>query len=114
MNDKMRNLISWLEDKKSESIEILDISDKTTFADALLVCTGSGDLHIRAIAEHVLEKAKAAGYHCLGKEGMDAALWVLLDFGDIIVHIFREDRRSFYDLENFWKTLPLNPDRIEP
>jgi ribosome-associated protein len=110
---KTKQIVGWLEDKKAEHVEVLDISDKATFADVLIVSTGSGDLHNRAIAEYVLVKAKAAGYHCLGTEGMEAAQWVLLDLGDVIVHVFREDKRSFYDIENFWKGLPINPDRIE-
>ncbi|PID29973.1 MAG: ribosome silencing factor [Candidatus Cloacimonadota bacterium] len=99
----LKKFIGWADEKKAENIIKLEIAEVSNFADAILVCSGTGDLHVKAIAENILEKAKAEKILLAGKEGFDSGDWILLDFHQIIVHIFREEIREQYDLEGFWK-----------
>ncbi len=91
---------------------LIDLAGKTAFADAMVVATGSSQRHMAAMADHLLERLKAAGVAGLGAEGRGKSDWVLIDAGDVIVHLFKEDVRRFYDLERLWGT-PLPDMRIQ-
>lgn len=91
-----------LDDKKAKDIEIIDISDVSILADYFIICSGTSNTHIRALADELEFKMEEAGYNLLHKEGYDSARWILLDFGDVVVHIFHEEDRSFYSLERLW------------
>ncbi|MCD4828857.1 MAG: ribosome silencing factor [Candidatus Cloacimonetes bacterium] len=106
-------LVQWIMDKKAEDIEQIDVSGKTSYVDELIICTGGSDMHVRAIAEHVLAMAKEQRIHLLGKEGLEGANWVLIDFGDTILHIFREETRLHYSLDELWEKLANRINRIE-
>jgi len=103
----------WVKDKKAENIEEIDVTGKTGYVDIILICTGGSDMHVRAIAENVLAQAKDTGVHLLGKEGLEVGEWVLLDFGDIILHVLREEARSRYSLEELWEKQANSFRRIE-
>lgn len=91
-----------LNDKKAKNIEIIDISDVSVLADYFLICSGTSNTHIRALADELDFKMEETGYNLLHKEGYDSARWILLDFGEVVVHIFHEEDRSFYSLERLW------------
>ncbi|HWR49480.1 MAG TPA: ribosome silencing factor [Bryobacteraceae bacterium] len=89
--------------KKASAIRVLDLREITTFAEYFLVCTGNNQRQIQAIADDVHHELKQDGRIPLGIEGYDKAEWVLLDYGDFLVHVFSEAARKFYDLERLWR-----------
>ena len=91
-----------LEDKKAKDIEIIDISEVSILADYFIICSGTSNTHNRTLADELDQKMAGAGYNMLHKEGYESAKWILLDFGELVVHIFREEDRSFYNLERLW------------
>jgi len=90
-----------LEDKKGEDITLLDISNISVMTDYFVITNGNNDSHVRALMENVEEKMKQAGYEMKQQEGKGGA-WTLMDYGDMIVHIFDKDSRAFYNLERIW------------
>lgn len=103
-------VIDALEDMKAKDITILDVKPLTSVADLMIVVSGTSNRHVKAIADNVREKVKQNGLQPLGVEGEDAAEWVLVDLGDIIVHIMLPDTRRFYDLEKLWSMSPEQQD----
>lgn len=95
--------IGALEDKKAEDIKVIDISEVSVIADYFIIAGGSNRSQIQALCDNVDEKLGRAGYPAKQTEGYDTANWVLLDFGDIIVHIFDKENRLLYDLERIWR-----------
>lgn len=95
--------IEALEDKKAEDIKVIDISEVSVIADYFIIAGGSNASQIQALCDNVDEKLGRAGYHAKQTEGYESANWVLLDFGDIIVHIFDKENRLLYDLERIWR-----------
>lgn len=85
---------------------LLDLSGVASYCDGFLVCTGTNRRHVRAIAEGIVEELREQGRRPVGVEGLDASRWVLLDFGGVIVHVFDEPMRGFYDLEGLWADAP--------
>ncbi|NLL77586.1 MAG: ribosome silencing factor [Clostridiales bacterium] len=101
---KMTNLaIKVLEDKKAEDIRVIDIGEVSILADYFIIASGSNRSQIQALADNVEEQLGRAGLALKQIEGYDNANWVLLDFGDIIVHVFDKENRLFYDLERIWR-----------
>lgn len=94
--------IDALEDKKAEDICVIDISEVSVLADYFIIAGGSNTSQIQAMSDVVDEKLGKAGYPLKQIEGYQNANWVLLDFGDIIVHVFDKENRLFYDLERIW------------
>ena len=92
-----------LEDKKAEDIRVIDISQVSVIADYFIIANGTNKSQIQTLSDTVEEKLGKAGYFMKQKEGFRNANWVLLDFGDIIVHIFDKENRLFYDLERIWR-----------
>ena len=95
--------ISALEDKKAEDIKIIDISELSVIADLFIIAGGSNRSQIQALCDNVEEKLGRAGHPVKQIEGYETANWVLLDFGDVIVHIFDKENRLLYDLERIWR-----------
>ena len=101
---KMAGLaIEALEDKKAEDIRVIDISEVSVLADYFLIASGKNRNQLQALADEVEEKLGRAGYPMKQSEGYDSANWILLDFGDIIIHLFDQENRLFYDLESIWR-----------
>ncbi|WP_455615265.1 ribosome silencing factor [Eisenbergiella sp.] len=98
-----RLAITALEDKKAEDISIIDISEVSVLADYFLIASGSNRSQIQALTDSVEEKLGRAGYNPKQIEGYDTANWILMDYGDIIVHVFDRENRLFYDLERIWR-----------
>ena len=101
--DELKQLaIDALEDVKAEDILVLDVKGKTTVTDWVIVATGSSSRHVRSIANNVAVEAKKAGAPHLGTEGEEDGEWVLVDLGDVIVHVMQKQAREYYDLESLW------------
>lgn len=88
--------------KKAEDIKILDLRKLTTIADFFVICTANSEPQVKAVAGEILEGAKKEGETVWHKEGTNMKAWVLLDFVDVVVHIFLKDTRAFYSLEKLW------------
>ena len=101
-NPLLTSILSHLEDAKAEDIVTIDLNGKAVIADGMVVATGRSNRHVGAIADQLVEKLKSDGRKDLRIEGMPNADWVLVDAGDVIVHIFRPEVRSFYNLEKLW------------
>ena len=110
--DLLHLIETSLADDKAIDVAIIDLTGKTAFADAMVIATGSSQRHIAAMAEHLLERLKAVGLGGLGAEGRGQSDWVLIDAGDVIVHLFKDETRRFYDLERLWGT-PLPDMRVQ-
>lgn len=95
-------VIASLEDDKAEDILVLDLEGKSTIADQMIIASGRSARHVAALAEHVQRKIKDLGGQRARVEGLPNADWVLIDTGDLIVHLFRPEVREFYDLERIW------------
>ena len=91
-----------LEEKKGEAIRVLDISRISVLADYFVITNGTSDSQVTALVDNVEGKMQGAGYALRQQEGSGKASWVLLDYGDVIVHIFDKESRPFYDLERIW------------
>lgn len=101
--DLCKMAISALEDKKADDISVIDISEVSVLADYFLIASGSNRSQIQALCDNVDETLGRAGTPVKQIEGYDSANWILMDFGDIIVHIFDKENRLFYDLERIWR-----------
>lgn len=102
--DELRALIKEaLEDLKANDVVELDVRGKTSVADYIVVASGTSSRHVKAVANNVVVEAKQAGVQPLGVEGEVEAEWVLVDLGDIIVHVMQPQVRAFYDLEGLWR-----------
>ena len=88
--------------KKASQVVLLDVGELTSVADAFLICSGRSNRQVTAIADYVLRSLKKQGRKPLSVEGKNEGHWVLLDYGEVIIHIFYEPLRSFYDLEGLW------------
>jgi ribosome-associated protein len=95
-------ILAQLEDAKAEQVVTITLDDKTAVADAMVVASGRSNRHVGAIADQLVQKLKEKGYRDLRVEGMPQCDWVLVDAGDVVVHIFRPEVRSFYNLEKLW------------
>ena len=98
-----RIAIDALEDKKAEDIKIIDISEVSVLADYFIIASGTNRSQIQAMVDNVDEKLYKAGYERKQLEGYDTANWILADYKDIIVHVFDNENRLFYDLERIWR-----------
>ncbi|MCH5269869.1 MAG: ribosome silencing factor [Lachnospiraceae bacterium] len=95
--------IAALEDKKAEDIRIIDISEVSVMADFFIIANGSNRSQIQAMADNVEEELGRAGYVLRQVEGYNTANWILMDFGDLIIHVFDKENRLFYNLERIWR-----------
>ena len=93
-------------DKKAFQIVGLEVGELTSYTDSLLICSGASDRQVAAIAGEVQRQLKDAGRRPLHVEGESHADWVLLDYGDFVVHVFTEERRTYYGLDNLWGDAP--------
>ena len=91
-----------LEEKKGEDICIIDISGISPLADYFIITNGSSDSQVKALVDNVEEKMHKAGYSQIQREGLQSGNWVLLDYGDVVVHVFDKENREFYHLERIW------------
>ena len=107
--EKCELITSAADDLKAERIEVLDVRDKTSVADYFIVCTGTSDRHVQSIAEKVEEKLLEYKIKPIRSDG-ERTGWMLQDFGDVFLHVMREEQRQFYDLESLWKSTQPDPN----
>ncbi len=116
MNTKETALmaVNALEDKKAEDVRIIDISEISTIADYFIIADGSNKSQIQAMADNVSEVLGRAGVTLRQMEGYQNANWILMDFQDVIIHIFDRENRLFYDLERIWRDgVPTDKEALE-
>jgi ribosome-associated protein len=102
----VRRLAEAAAQKKARDLVALDVHELTSFADAFLLATGTSDRHVRSVADAMLETTEKMGRSPLGVEGYDEGRWVLIDLNEVVVHIFQEEVREYYDLERLWNDAP--------
>jgi ribosome-associated protein len=95
-----------VEDKKAEDIVVLNMEGISLLADYFIICTGNSDRQVQAIARAVIEESHEAGNEVKSIEGFDSARWILVDIGDVVVHVFHKDERDYYNLERLWREAP--------
>ncbi|HKG57030.1 MAG TPA: ribosome silencing factor [Candidatus Limnocylindrales bacterium] len=100
--DVARRVAELAEDKKAADIVVLDLTGLTTVADYFVICSGGSERQLAAIADGIVEALRAEGMRPIGREGIPASHWVLIDFGSVIVHVFTPPERDFYGLEKHW------------
>ena len=98
----LQHVLHWLDEAKAEGVVTVDLKGKSSIGDFMVIASGGSDRHVGAIAEQLQRKLKEAGRGRVRTEGLEACDWVLVDTGDIIVHIFRPEVREFYNLERMW------------
>lgn len=98
----MSAIIETLEDDKAEELTLIDLEGKSSIADHMIIASGRSQRHVSALADHLTRRLKEEGLGRVRVEGLPNADWVLIDTGDIVVHLFRPEVRSFYNLERIW------------
>lgn len=99
-----KQIVHWLDEAKADEIVTIDLAGKTSIGDFMIIASGRTDRHVGAIADKIQQQLKDGGYGRARIEGNDTCDWVLIDTGDIIVHLFRPEVRDFYNLERMWST----------
>jgi len=95
-------VVNSLEDDKAQAISVIDLAGKSTLADYMVIASGTSARHLSAMSDHLVERLKAGGATKAVVDGKDQGDWVLIDAGDVIVHLFRPEVREFYNLEKLW------------
>ncbi|HEX2253358.1 MAG TPA: ribosome silencing factor [Thermoanaerobaculia bacterium] len=109
---RVREAVTAADDRKAVELKVLDLAKVTDFTDYFLICSGTSDRQVQAIADAVDERLRAEKVRPLHREGMSTGHWVLLDYGDFIVHVFDEETRRFYGLERLWSDAPEVTERF--
>ncbi len=108
--ENIRNLaMSSLDADKAQDIQVIDLRGQSSLADFMVVATGTSSRHVYALADKLAERLSKTGLSDINIEGQKTSDWVVVDAGDVIIHIFREEVRSFYALEKMWRN-PTHPD----
>ena len=108
----LETVLASLEDSKAENIVSIDIQGKSVLGDYMVIASGRSHRHVAAVADHLIKALKDAGFGNARVEGLAGADWVLIDSGDIIVHVFRPEVRDFYNLEKMWQTPDLAEETL--
>ena len=108
----LKTVLASLEDSKAEDIVSLNISGKSALADFMVVVSGRSNRHVTAICEHLLKDFKDAGFGNARVEGLETGDWVLIDTGDVIVHVFRPEIREFYGIERMWSAPEVSEETL--
>ncbi len=107
--EKAQLIVEIADSKMARDMTLLDLRGLTMMTDYFFICSGSSSTHIRTIVDSVVEGMKHEGMGGIRVEGYDAALWVLMDYGDVVVHVMEPEQREYYDLEKFWEDAPVVP-----
>ncbi|MFM2486321.1 ribosome silencing factor [Celerinatantimonas yamalensis] len=103
-------VVDKIEDMKGRDVAVLDVHQQSTITDHMVVCSGNSKRHVQSIAQNILNEAKLAHLTVIGSEGGDAGEWVLVDLGDVVIHVMQDESRDFYQLEKLWK--PQTESRV--
>lgn len=109
LEDKLHLIAEAALDRKAQDLLVLDVRGLVTYTDYLIVCSGNTDRQVRAIAENVQAEMAEIGYRPLGVEGKSQANWMIIDYGDYVVHVFHTEARETYNLEKLWSDAPRLP-----
>ncbi len=104
--DLTDHIIRVLDATKAKDLTVIKVSDRTSIADVMIIVTGTSERHVSSLATEVVDKVKAVGVQPLGVEGQMKSDWVLVDLGDVIVHVMTQKSRDFYELEKLWSVRP--------
>ena len=107
-------VIAALEDVKAQDIVSINVREKTSVTDFMVIASGTSNRHVKSLVDNVLEKVKEKGVRPLGSEGLDTGEWALLDLGDVVVHVMLPTARQFYDLERLWQGAELSRAQHSP
>ena len=110
-DDVVQAVKASLDHDKADGVVVIDLAGKTTIADCMIVASGTSKRHIAAMADHILARVKELGATWVAVEGIGHCDWVLIDIGDVLVHLFRPEIREFYALERLWGAPSLISDR---
>ncbi len=99
-------VVAALEDLKAQDVHVIDVRGKTSVTDVMVIASGSSNRHVKALADQVIEAARRHGLRPLGVEGEEVAEWILVDLGDVVVHVMLPRVRDFYNLEKLWAVAP--------
>src|SRR5690606_38179798 len=108
----LETVLASLDDSKAEDIVSIDIQGKSSLGDYMVVASGRSHRHVSAVADHLIKALKDAGFGLPRVEGLGNADWVLIDSGDIIVHVFRPEVREFYNIEKMWQAPDLEDETL--
>lgn len=111
--EKIDHMVEWLSDKKGKAILALDLSGENSLSEAMIIATASSVRHGQGLADHLLQEAGKIRYEFLRVEGRSVGQWILLDFNDVIVHIFQRDSRELFRLEDLWPAAGILADTRE-
>ena len=103
MENTLKTVVKALDDKKAVDLCVLKIDEITSLADHFVICSGTSTTHVKTLADECEVATDKIGYKVRSREGMDSGSWILLDYGDLIVHIYNKDIRNYYSLEKLWK-----------
>ncbi len=104
-SSKMVEIITAaMEDRKSKNVEVINVTEATIVTDYFVIASGTSTTHLRGIADEVIEKMEQAGINAAHLEGYETAQWICIDFTDVVVHIFLQSEREFYNIERLWRT----------
>ncbi|VUD53164.1 Ribosomal silencing factor RsfS [Thalassocella blandensis] len=101
-----QTIITAIEDLKGQDLKVLDVTELSDVMDNLVIVTGTSNRHVKSVANNVIEECKKQGLQAIGVEGMEAGEWVLVDYGDTVVHVMLQATRDFYGLEKLWYMEP--------
>ncbi len=101
--EKVEIIREAMEELKAVDVNVLHVTEKTQLTDYMVVCSGTSNIHIRSIADRIIERMKEADVKGVRREGYNEARWILMDFGDVVAHVFDPEDRAFYALEKFWE-----------
>lgn len=101
--NKLEIIKETLENKQADDIKVIDLNKKSSVADYFVLATGNSINHNKALLEYLEDELEKNGYNILSKEGLREGNWILIDVGDIIIHIFTKNQREFYDIESLWE-----------
>lgn len=101
-NEKLKTIIKALNDKKAEDIQVIEIGDLTILADYFVIANGTSSTHTKTLADEAEYAMSQNGIEPKGKEGHGGSNWIILDYSDVVVHVFYKETRDYYQLENMW------------
>lgn len=111
MSDLNKAIITALENLKGKEIVTLDVHNLTDVMDTMIICSATSNRHSRSLAENMVLETKQQGFRALGVEGLETGDWVLVDFGDTVVHVMQKETRDYYELEKLWSKVPVNREQ---